>query len=420
MSEWTPKTRRGVRLDQLNLSGEEGFVLAQLDGATSVNHLVHMTGLGEGRVRQILDRLVTAGVVESAGASTPPQPERSEPQRAVPTRPQAPLPAARANPAQLQEIQDLLAEVTQDNIPLAAPDTAPSGKTHASWDERDADSAEEMPGERTEDSNEASVNDTGLARSADATDEDAQDNGSESDDADDPAQQASHQRLYMETLAKLDAGLREAMAQEASDPELAALCFDPLPGVIRHIVENSHAGFSHARLIARHHRTPQGLDAVLARSDFRRDAQTQRLLLQNAMLQEPQLVRLLQPRRLAEIYRVTISRDIPERTRQKARTVLRHKWATSDAEERAGLVFQTEGRCLTQLTGLPFDSRTTSMLCAKTYASNLLIQNLARFGATPPPVLAHLLKQQVVRRQPVLRTLILQHPNCPSDAKRKA
>jgi hypothetical protein len=136
------------------------------------------------------------------------------------------------------------------------------------------------------------------------------------------------------------------------------------------------------------------------------------------MLQDTQLRKILQPKRLADIFKTTLNRDLPERNRQKARGILRTKWAQVDGEERAGLIFNTEGRCLLQLTGLPFDSQTTSLLCAKTYNSTLLIQNIARFGPTPPLLLIHLSKQAVVRRQQHLKTLIRQHPNCPGELKR--
>jgi hypothetical protein len=253
-----------------------------------------------------------------------------------------------------------------------------------------------------------------------ATDEGADEKSDGEAKADDEEEVANYRKLFNETLSKLEASEREARAKSGQDPELMALCFDALPAVIRALFENSRTGMAHARMVARHHHTPQGLDVVMARAEFFRDAQVQRFLLQNTMLQEPQLKKLLQTKRLADVYKVSISREIPERNRQKSRNILRSKWSTAEGEERAGLVFTTEGRCLNQLTGLPFDSQTTMFLCQKTYNSILLIQNLARFGATPPQVLVHLLRQATVKRQQHLRTLIKQHPNCPADAKRQA
>ena len=45
------------------------------------------------------------------------------------------------------------------------------------------------------------------------------------------------------------------------------------------------------------------------------------------------------------------------------------------------------------------------------------VQNLARWAGTPPSVLAHLLKQVVVRNQPQVKMLLLRHPNLPAHAR---
>ena len=74
---------------------------------------------------------------------------------------------------------------------------------------------------------------------------------------------------------------------------------------------------------------------------------------------------------------------------------------------------------LLAVPGLTFDGRTTSLLCSKSYVSVMLVTNLARFNATPPALIAHLLRQPMVRRQQHLRNMLLQHPNTPSDAKRR-
>ncbi|OGQ19466.1 MAG: hypothetical protein A2138_14645 [Deltaproteobacteria bacterium RBG_16_71_12] len=299
-------------------------------------------------------------------------------------------------------------EMTEDadlaqrrDVPAAQ--VAPQGAVEAQVD-AGAEDAEPPADTGAEPPAEAAPDDEAPAEEADAASE---------------AEEGNYRKLYETELSKLEAPEREALARSGEDPRLLALCFDALPAVIKGIFENQRSGPSHARLVARHHHTPQGLDVVMNRAEFLRDAQVQRYLLANTMIQEAQLKRILQPKRLLEIYKVTISREIPDRNRQKARLVMRSKWSATDAEERAALIFTTEGRCLNQLTGLPFDSKTVSMLCGKTYTSSLLVQNLARFGATPPPVLAHLLRQNLVRRQQMLKTVILQHPNCPADAKRR-
>ena len=67
--------------------------------------------------------------------------------------------------------------------------------------------------------------------------------------------------------------------------------------------------------------------------------------------------------------------------------------------------------------GLALDQKSASLFCHRTVTSLLLVQNLARWAGTPPSVLAHLLKQAVVRNQPQVRMLIMKHPNLPSHAR---
>jgi hypothetical protein len=62
---------------------------------------------------------------------------------------------------------------------------------------------------------------------------------------------------------------------------------------------------------------------------------------------------------------------------------------------------------------LPVDGRTAALLCARTYASLLLVQNIAHWSAAPPALIQHLLKQAVVQRNPRLKQLLQQHPNAP-------
>ncbi len=74
------------------------------------------------------------------------------------------------------------------------------------------------------------------------------------------------------------------------------------------------------------------------------------------------------------------------------------------------MLFRTEGRILAQLVGLAMDQKSAALFCHRTVTSLLLVQNLARWAGTPPSVLAHLLKQAVVRNQPQVRMLILKPP----------
>jgi hypothetical protein len=224
--------------------------------------------------------------------------------------------------------------------------------------------------------------------------------------------------LYGKKLAHLPRDARVAMAQSVSGDDLLALTFDPDPAVVRAIVVNPNANLQHARLIAFNHHVAQGLEGLTQRPEFMRDGQVERKLLRNQNLPEALLRRVLGPKPLRTVYQTTIDREVPDLNRTRARSIMRARWQVTPSEEKADLVTRTEGRILTLLTGLTFDQRMTAILCGKTYGSVIFVQNLARFAATPPVLLTHLLKQPFVKRQAHLRNLILQHPNVPSEAKR--
>ena len=225
------------------------------------------------------------------------------------------------------------------------------------------------------------------------------------------AEAATHRKLYELTLHQKPVDERAALAQVALEPELSAYCFDPMPKVILAILENPRAGLAQARLIATQHRNPAGLEAVASRVAYANDAGVRRGLLQNPLLPGTVFRRLWSPRRLSEQYLVSISRDAPEQTRRLAREVLRASFLQRTGEERVELILSTEGRCLVLLAGLTIDGKTTALLCRRTYASNILIQNIARWSAAPPQLIAHLRRQDLVRRNPQLRLLLEHHPN---------
>jgi hypothetical protein len=236
---------------------------------------------------------------------------------------------------------------------------------------------------------------------------------------DEPAEALGNYRQLFETrLHPLTEDERKARARGAEDPELSAFCFDPVPAVIKSVLENPRTGLAHARLIVRHHRNPMGLESVCARASFAADGGVRRWLVRNPQLPLGLFRRLWSGRRLMELHKVTIDRDIPEGTRRTARELLRQRFTTGPSEEKAELILNTEGRSLVSLSGLPVDGKTAALLCGRTYRSPLLIQNIARWSAAPPALIAHLLKQEAVRRQPQLRMLLQRHPNAPADARR--
>jgi hypothetical protein len=225
-------------------------------------------------------------------------------------------------------------------------------------------------------------------------------------------------QLFERKLHALAAESRVSFALNAEEPVLSALCFDPLPAVAVQLLNNPRFGLQQARLLAAHHPHPSALQALGGKEAFLRDAEVQRLLLRNVQLPQNILQRLLSPKRLLDLFRLSVSHELPEKNQRATREALRHKFANSAApEDKVELLFHSEGRVLAQLTGLPLDQKTAALLCGRTFTSLLLVQNLARFSATPPSVLAHLLKQAVVKHQPQVRALLLQHPNAPRNAR---
>jgi len=231
--------------------------------------------------------------------------------------------------------------------------------------------------------------------------------------------EVNFRRVYETRFRDLTIGEREDVAPHVTSSELFALCMDPAPQVIAALLDNPHFGLDHARTVALHHKTPQGLEILARRAQLLRDNHVQRRLLQNLQTPEPVLDRIMRLKRLIDVYRLSIDRDLPERNRTRVRARLRPSFMHADPEERAALIIKTEGRCLLGLSGCAFDGKTTQILCNHSYSSPLFIQNLARFPGTPPVLLAKLLRSGPAQRQPQLRALLLRHANVSGEWKRK-
>ncbi len=228
----------------------------------------------------------------------------------------------------------------------------------------------------------------------------------------------SHLKLYREAFHDLGADERAHHASMERGARLSALCFDPLPAVIHALLQNPNAGPEQARLIAAHHRNSAGLEWLIVRADLMRDAQVQRMLWRNPQLNEGQLRRLVASKRLLELWKLTVSREATSQTRSSTAKLLRARFATASSEEKIELIFTTEGRSLAGLSGIPVDGKTSALMCGRSYSSQMLVQNIAHWSAAPPALIAHLLKQPMVVRQPQLRTALSRHPNAPASLKK--
>ncbi len=237
-------------------------------------------------------------------------------------------------------------------------------------------------------------------------------------DAETEAAQGTHLKLYREVFHPLSADERASAAATADGDRLSALCFDPLPAVIRAVLQNPKTGPTQARLIAAHHANSAGLEWLITRADLLRDHHVQRMLFRNPQLNEGQLRRLVQHKRLLELWKWSVSREATTHARQNVSKLLRQKFSTGASEEKVELILTSEGRALGGLAGIPVDGKTAALLCARPYTSQLLVQNLAHWSTAPASLVAHLLKQPLVARQPQLRALLARHPNAPPSAKR--
>jgi hypothetical protein len=402
MGRWTKKALPNEELMRLGLTPEEGFVLSRLDVALSPPEVVALTGLPLPRVEEILGNLGTKGAVAS-------------------DRPDDPLLISDEAPARAEAPRAELEEVKDDEPPVLEPlEEEPPVLEPLDEDLPFLEPLEEglpvddgVPLLEAE-SEEAEERKAAQHRASGVQSEEPD----EPEEADEP-EDVSYRKIYETEIRKMERDDRIRLAHHATGPHLCALCYDVDPGVIDAILDNPHSGLAHARLAARHHGTSAGLEHIAKRAPLLGDSQVQRALIRNPQLSETLCRKILSPKRMNDAYKASVDTDIPERTRAFARGTLRTKFSTSQGEERAGLIMVTEGRVLTVLTGLTLDGRATSILCSRQYTSQLFVQNLARWGACPPVLLAHLLKQQIVKRQLHLRNMILRHPNCPGDAKRK-
>jgi hypothetical protein len=366
MKDWKPR-RVTFDMTQASLSRDESFLLSRINGRLSVDDLIHLTGLPPTQIHSVLDKLVEQGAI----ADDAPRFEQVEMVSAP--------------------------DIDIASKPLLPPEDDPTAE-HPTLETANAAAA--------------------LA-TAEAAEQAALDEALAPEPVEHEPEEHNYRKIYETQLHPLSADERARIARIVTeDPTLKALCFDQDPTVIQALLQNERVGLEHARIVAFHHRSAIGLQKLAARTEFMNDTQVQRRLLRNVQLPEMLLTRVLKPKRMIEIYKTSLDRDVPDRLRGTARTLLRGRFATAQPEERFELVWNTEGRVLASLIGCTIDSRTTAMFQSRQVASIMLIQAFCRWPATPPGILAHFLKQPLVKRQVHLRRMILQHPNCPSERKR--
>jgi hypothetical protein len=383
----------------LSLTPEEGFVLSRIDGNLTLKDLVDLTGLPSERIDAIVLKLETQGVVgfESihatvAQAMAPPSSVRAvdvggsmDPEGAESAAdgiydayiPDEPIDEDYEGGEEFGSLQELLGGVV---VEAEAPSSSPSEWPDEPDTERDLE-ADEVP--------DAASMDPETTRGA------------------------FEREFRHQPIAER---MRVAVAGTAR--QVFPLCCDPDPGVIGALLSNPHVGLNHARAVAFMHHTAQGIEQLVKRPEFLRDAGVHRRLLRNTHISESFLKRLLGGKPMGELFRTAMDHDVPTLTRGRVREILRARFTQAQPEERVELLVRNEGRVLPLLTGCNFDQRTTQLLVARNIVAPLFIQNLGKFAATPPTLLLHLVKQNIVKRNPQLKKLLIAHRNMPSEGKR--
>ena len=426
----------GAGTEKLHLTAEEDFVLARIDGHLTVRDLVALTGIDEPRVEQIVSKLASEGAVTLEGAEP-----SSDYLPDVGSGPSLP------DDGQTTSLADFAAALGMDPSAFAAGDKKQRAAVEAPVHEERVESRSNYPPPATSEFPEAMPEPLPAALTKVAAEDELIELGPDDEvptdelielgpgdevakeeeaaaDAEENEEAAvlkeqDYRKIYEARFHALPVDARVGLAKLSHGPDLLALCLDADSRVIAGILENPTTGLQHVRLIAFYHRTGVGLEMVTRRQDFLRDLLVERRLLRNPMSGDTVLGRVLASKRLFQTYKIAIDRDVPELTRSKSRGHMRKKYQSAPSEERADLVLRTEGRCLIYMTGCAFDAKMTQILCGKPYNSVLFIQNLAKFSATPPALLAHLMKQPFVRKHAPLKKLLLQHPNMPGEVKRQ-
>jgi hypothetical protein len=362
-----PKVQ-GDRIAGLRLSAEERFVIARIDGQLTVEDLVAVTGIEPARLETVLSKLASDGAVDlDAGDTT--------------------------------SMADLAAALGMDPGAFRDEPARSAKKRSSRPPKKEEEPAKEPEPEEQEQEQE----------------QEQEEEGNEEERA---LAERNYRQVYEARWHPLGIDQRVAAAKTVHGPDLLALAFDQDPRVIAALLENATVGLDHVRLIAFYHRTGTGLEMIARRHEWLRDFVVERRLMRNPMIGEIVLGRVMNPKPLFQTYKVAIDRDIPELTRVKCRGMIRPKWQKSAPEERADLLLRTEARCLTLMTGCNFDAKTTAILCGRPINSAVFVQSVAKFAASPPGLLAHLIKQPFVRKNMALKKMLLVHPNLPGDVKR--
>jgi hypothetical protein len=369
----------------VRLTPEEGFVLSRIDQPVFARDVAAMTGLPADRVNEIVARLIEIGAVgvEQGG-------ERVRRSVTNLTAVSSAHPTAPTVPAPRHSTRQSPIPSTSDNTPFRPRE----------------------PDRYSRPTPAKPIQSESVARG----DSERPSSGTRMRTAKTPPPETEGLQLFAREFSQLSPSERANRAQRADGNELVALCHDPHPQVVHALMANPRFSSRYARLVALYHKNPSGLELLARNRELVVDPRVQLCLLLNPNLTEPVLNRLMRKAALGDLHRLGSDSRVPEDVRRRLLNQLRERFTTADGEERADLIYWSEGRVLELLRGCTFDERTTSILSRKTYTSPDLVRQLAAFPATPPALLSALLRQAIVKERPALHAVIAAHPNAPRRA----
>ncbi len=172
---------------------------------------------------------------------------------------------------------------------------------------------------------------------------------------------------------------------DADESALVKFCNDSSPAVIHAIVRNPRFNQRHARLIAEHHQSTQGLGALFDNGTITADPSVRAALLQNSVMNEPLLRRLLSHLSLQALYSLsTRTNEMTEQAKREVLALLKQKFQAATPDEKVRILVSTEGRCLDKLTGVTLGNDVQRALMLVPQFSAMLAETLSRRSEISP------------------------------------
>jgi hypothetical protein len=428
---WIPKLNLQFDYKTLDLNREEAFVLSQLDGATSILNLVHLTGLPKEQVREVLLKLYLSGaLIELDIPDDIVRDARLAKEGLIESEADFEVDHQGFDALELdysgfddqlvtdeQRASDALALLREEE---ALERGGMPEKKAAPVLQAPVVEEEELSGEtiafRSETSNDLSgrvdLNQV-RERPAEAPVQVPAPLDVIPEASEDVRRRklVQFKKLYKAIATEMNQEQRIAAAGKSDGDELCALCFDQRPEVVAAVMNNPHSSVIQGRLIAAQHKNPVILARLAEHPRFGIDSTLRRYLLGNKRGADSLYQSLFELMSLGEVAELCWGGEITERAKRTGMKTLRKLYQRAKAEERLDLIVNSDGACLTGPGALNLDTKTAALLCKADLASPDLVHNLASCCSTPTNLVTHLSRLPQVRSSAPLRNLLQQHPN---------